>query len=180
VVLRDFTGFPEGLRDLLGVPFGIGGPVMDASGGIDADDAVRADAELPELFRDAAGFLDLGDEVLAFLVAAHGGTAAGWTPDGGNDGADHEAFAPDLVGELLQLVVGRIDTDVRVEKEQVNAIEFLAVDFGFGGAVEHRIEVDARLGARAALADEAGPHGVMQFREIVFGVVFHGTVFHAI
>ena len=36
VVLRDFAGFLEGLRDLLCVAFGIGGPVMDAGGGIDA------------------------------------------------------------------------------------------------------------------------------------------------
>jgi hypothetical protein len=60
---------------------------------------------------------------------------------------------------------------VGVEEENIDAIEFNAVDLGFGGEVEHGIEVDARFSAGAALADKAGPHGVVQFGE---GVGGHG------
>ena len=54
-----------------------------------------------------------------------------------------------------------------IEQEQIDAVEFHAVDFGLGGQVEHCVEVDERFGTRAALADEAGPHGVVKFRVVV-------------
>ena len=56
---------------------------------------------------------------------------------------------------------------MRIEKENIDAIELLATDFGFRGEVEHGIQVDARFGTGTALAHQAGPHGVVQFREIV-------------
>ena len=54
-----------------------------------------------------------------------------------------------------------------IEEEDVDAVEFDAVDAGLGGQVEHGVEVDRRLGAGAALADEAGPHGVVKLGVVV-------------
>ncbi len=54
-----------------------------------------------------------------------------------------------------------------VEKEEIDAVEARAVDAGFGGEVEHGVEVDAGFGAGTAFAHETGPHGVVQFRKIV-------------
>ena len=92
-------------------------------------------------------------------------------PVGGHTGAttepDHEALGPDLVGQRLQVVVGRVDARVRIEEKQIDAVEPHAIHFGGGGQVEHRVEIDGRLGARPALADQAGPHGVVQLRKLV-------------
>ena len=42
----------------------------------------------------------------------------------------------------------RVDADVRIEEEQIDAVELHAVDLGRGGEVEHRVEIDRRLGVR--------------------------------
>ena len=71
---------------------------------------------------------------------AHGRPAAGRRPDRGDNRADASPRDADLVGQRLQLVVGRVDADVRVEEEQVDAVELDAIDLGRGREVEHRIE----------------------------------------
>ena len=52
-------------------------------------------------------------------------------PVGGHTGATSDPttrfFAADLVGQPLQVVVGRIDADVRIEEEQIDAVELRAV-----------------------------------------------------
>ena len=64
---RDLAGFAKGLRDLLGVALRILVPFLHADGGVDADAAARADADVAHLFADRRGFLDLGDEALAVV-----------------------------------------------------------------------------------------------------------------
>ena len=54
---------------------------------------------------------------------------------------------------------------MRVEEEEVHAVELDAVDLGRGGQIEHGIQVDGRLGI-GAFADQAGPHGVVDFQGI--------------
>ena len=87
-------------------------------------------------------------------------------PVGGHTGATSEpttrSLRADLVGEPLEVVVGRVDADVRIEQEQVDAVELDAVDLRVRGQVEHRVEIDRRLGVRAAFADEARPHRVVK------------------
>ena len=64
--------------------------------------------------------------------------------------------------------------DVRIEEEQIDAVELHAVHLGGGGQIEHRVEIDRRLGVRAALADQAGPHGVVNRGILVLRA--HGIV----
>src|SRR5688572_8969911 len=56
---------------------------------------------------------------------------------------------------------------MRRNDEKVDAIEFLAVDLGLRGQLEQRVERDDRLTVAGALADDAGPHGIVQFRIIL-------------
>ena len=76
-------------------------------------------------------------------------------PVGGQTGATTEPTTKpcgtDFVGELLDAVIVDIDADVRVEQEEVDAVEFDAVDLGLGGEVEHGIEVDGRVRRRGCL-----------------------------
>ena len=55
---------------------------------------------------------------------------------------------------------------MRGEEEEVDAVELDPVDLGCGGEVEHRVEVDRRLGT-VPLADHAGPRRVVQLGEVV-------------
>ena len=84
---------------------------------------------------------------------------------GRDDRADHQVPRADLVGQPLQVVIGRIDVDVRIEEEQIDAVEFHAVDLRGGRQVEHGVEIDGRLGI-GTLADQAGPRGVVQFGKL--------------
>src|SRR5262249_40068648 len=59
-------------------------------------------------------------------------------------------------------------------EEDVDPIEPGAVDLRRSGQVEHRIQVDGRLGAGAPFADNAGPHRVMEFRVFVGMAATHG------
>ena len=77
----------------------------------------------------------------------------------------------ELCRRAFDAIVVDIDADVRVEQKQIDAIELDAIDFRFGGEVEHGIEVDARFRAGAAFADEAGPHGIVEFGKITVSML---------
>ena len=152
----------------LGVALRVFLPVRDPAGGINADDAVRAHAEIAQFPRDAAGFAHLLDKFLPLLLAAHGRAAAGWRPNRRNDRADDKAFGADFVREPFQIVIAGINAYMRVEQEQVHAVKLHAVHLRFGGEIEHRVEINGWFRAGAAFADEAGPHGVMKFWKSIF------------
>ena len=165
VIFGDVAGFAERLGDRLRDCLRDLAPNRpDAAGRVDAHDAVRPDAEFAQLLRDAAAFANLVDELVRDPRRS---PIAEPPPVGGQTGATTEPTtkprAPDLVGQALQIVVGRVDADVRVEQEQVDAVELDAVHLGGGGEVEHGVEVDGRFRVRP-FADEAGPHGVVKFR----------------
>jgi hypothetical protein len=63
-----------------------------------------------------------------------------------------------------------------IKQEQINPIESHAIDFGPGGQIEHRVEIDARLGPGTSFADQAGPHGIVKFRKIVGLRLSHGDI----
>ncbi len=63
---------------------------------------------------------------------------------------------------------------MRIEEEEIDAVELLSVDAGGGGAVEHGVEIDRRLGVGTALADQAGPHRIVNRGVLVLPA--HGVV----
>jgi hypothetical protein len=76
-----------------------------------------------------------------------------------------------FVRQPLNTGIVNINAGVRIEQKQIHAVEFDSVHLGFRREVEHRIELDARLGAGAALADQPGPHGVVKLGEIAVRVL---------
>ena len=54
-----------------------------------------------------------------------------------------------------------VDADVRIEQKQIDAVELDAVHRCVGGEIEHRVEIDRRLGVRS-LADQPRPHRVVE------------------
>ena len=78
-----------------------------------------------------------------------------------------------VVFALLVLIGGKMIVEaVRGEEEEIDAVEPDAVHLGRGGQIEHRVQVDRRLGT-FAFADHARPRGVVEFGEVVAGVVGH-------
>ena len=63
---------------------------------------------------------------------------------------------------------------MRVVEEEIDAVEFHAADIGFRGEIEHGVEVDERLGAGGAFADETGPGCVVEFGEVIGGHIILG------
>ena len=90
-------------------------------------------------------------------------------PVGGQTGATTEPITrlrcAALSASRFKIVVRGVDVDVRIEQEQIDAVELDAVDFGRGRQVEHRVEIDRRLGIRA-LADHSRPGGVVKFGKV--------------
>ena len=164
MVPRDRRGLFEGLGDLLLIGLGVLRPVRDGTGRIDADDSVRSDAQLAEGLGDPACLANRGEIVLPLAVIPHRRPVE---PDRRDHRSDHEPFLRDLAGDGLEVVVADVDVDVRVVEEDVDSVELGSVNLRRGGQVEHGIQVDGRLGARAPLADESGPHRVMQLRVFV-------------
>jgi len=77
----------------------------------------------------------------------------------------------DFFGETADARVVDVDADVGLEKEQVDAVELDAIYFGIGGELEHFVEVNAGFSAGTAFADEAGPHGIVKFGVVAFGML---------
>jgi len=158
----DFAGALEGVGDKLGVAGGVFGPVVGAPGSVDADDAGLAHAVVIKELGDAGGLFNREDEIVTILLGAEGGASDGAGPDGGDEGSDLEPVARDLVRHLLEGVVGEVGIGVGVEDEQIHAVEFLALDFGGDGELEHVVERDRWVVGAVFFSDEAGPHRVME------------------
>ena len=156
--------------DLRLVAFRILRPVRHAARGINPHHPVRPGAELPQPLANAAGLANLPDKLPAIFFAPHRRTAARRRPYRCNNRSDHKAPGQNLVGQSLDTVVIRINADVGVEEEKIHAVELDPVHLGLGREVEHGIEVNTGFGAGAAFADEAGPHGVVQFWIVVAAV----------
>ena len=67
--------------------------------------------------------------IVAVLVAAHGRAADGARPDRGDERADGQSLGGDSVGHGADRVVAGVGIGVRMEREQIDAFELLAVDF---------------------------------------------------
>src|SRR5690606_11979422 len=119
--LGDAAGLAEGLGDEPGVVFRVFVPSLYAGRAVDADAAGRTDADLAHLLADDAGLADLGEEALALFGIAHGRTAAGATPDRGDEGTDLEPEARNVVGLALDLVAVAVDRNMRIGKPEVDA-----------------------------------------------------------
>ena len=167
----DLRGLLEGVDDAGRISLRVLAPLLHAElGGVHADDAVLADAMLVEELGDAAGLLDREQELLLLFVGTHGGITHRATPDRSDERAHLQALGGDEVRHLLEVVLGDIGVGVRVEQEQIDAVELVAVDVGGDGHVEHLLEGDRRVIGVGFLADEAGPHRVVQFHERRGGV----------
>ena len=164
VIFGHLAALAEGLGDELGVALGVFVPGGHRRGRIDANHTVRTHAEVAQLLTNAAGLAHRGHPIGALRGIAHGRAIE---PHRSHHRAHHEPARLNLLGELLDAVVGDVDVDVRVVQEQVHAIELHAVDLGLGGVVEHLVEIDRRLGALPALAHQTRPHRIVQLRKIV-------------
>ena len=163
------ASFAECLRDQARVAVRILGPLRGAGRRIDAHDSVGPRAQFAQLTRDPAGFAHLRDELLPLLRAAHGRAAAGGRPHRRYHGPHHQVQRAHLLGEPREVVIARINANVRVEQEEVHAIELGSVgivQFGRGSQPQHGVQADGRFGIRP-FAYQTGPHGVVDAGEIV-------------
>src|SRR5262249_52443056 len=90
--------------------------------------------------------------------AAHGRSAARRWPHRRYERADDEAFGGDLVHHPFELAIARVDADVGIEQKEIDAVKPDAVRRRVRREIQHGIEIDRRLGARASLA--AGPWAI--------------------
>ena len=166
VVFGHLATLTESLGDELGVALGVFVPGGHRRGRIDADHTVGAHAQIAQLLTNAAGLAHRSHPIGALRGVTHGRSIK---PNRSHHRTHHKPARLDLIGELLDTVVADVDIDMRVVKKQVHTIELHAVDLGLGRVVEHRIQIDRRLGTRPALADQSGPHRIVQLREIIGG-----------
>ena len=171
VVGGDLRSLLKSVDDAGGVRLFIFAPLGDAElGRVDADDAVFADAMLVEQLGDATGLIDREQELLLLFVGTHRRISDRARPDRRHERTDVQALGGDQVGHLLQIVFRDVGVGMGVEKEEIHAIELMPVDVGGDGHVEHVLEGDGRVIRIGLLADEAGPHGVVQFHDVGYGV----------
>ena len=169
VTLRDVACLAERTHDPLRIRVGIVRPLARTCRRVDAHDAVRTDAQIAKSPTDRARLTHLRQEVPAILVAAHGRSAASRRPHRRDKRSDDESPRRDVVGQALQIGARRIDAQVGIEEEQIDAVEPGAVDRRRRGEVEHRVEINGRLRSRAAFPDQPRPHRVVELR---IGVLF--------
>ena len=129
---------------------------------VDPDHAVSAHAVLVEDARDAAALPHRVDEARARVGRAHRAVADRARPDRRDERADREVALRDRVGEAAEVRLRRVRVDVRMEEEEVDAVEAAPARARLRGEVEHALERDRRMVGARLLADESGPHGVVQ------------------
>ena len=113
---------------------------------------------------DPAAHLDRLEELGLRRVVAHGGITHRARPDRGNKRADLEALRSDHLGDAAEFVIRGGGIGVGEEKKVIDSVEFLSIDLGRGGEIEHAFEGNRRLlPVAVAFTDETGPHGIVQF-----------------
>src|SRR5215471_10755465 len=115
MAFRNRTCFPEGFNDAFGIPDRILRPLRRTARRIDADDSVRPNTDVPELFSDGTRFANLSQKVLTLLSRTHGGTAIRRRPYRSHQRSDHELSFRDAICKPLEFVVIGIDAYVRIE-----------------------------------------------------------------
>ena len=126
----DPAGLAEGFGDQLGAADRVLVPLAHAGRAVHPDAAGRTDADFAHLLADGAGLADLGQKPRAVIGAAHGRAAARPTPDGGDEGADLQAEAGDMVRHPPHLARIGVDGEMRGGDEQVDAVKLLSVRRG--------------------------------------------------
>src|SRR5689334_4149577 len=116
VILGDFATLPKSRGNLFR-PVRITDPTRSICRRIDSDDAVGPDSYLPQFFGNSGRLPDLFDKAMLFLWVAHRGSSPGGRPNRRHYRTNGQVFRSKLVGELLQLVVRRIDTNMGVRQE---------------------------------------------------------------
>ena len=163
VVLGDRRGLLERLGDLLRVALRILRPLRRARRRVDADDAVVADAEVAQLPGDARRPCAPASGT---PCAPRRSPIADPPPVGGQTGATSEPttrpFARILSASRFRSSSVESMLTCGSKRNRSTPSNSAAVRPRRGGQVEHRVEVDRRLCARAALADEARPHRVVE------------------
>src|SRR5579863_6803000 len=61
-------------------------------------------------------------------------------------------------------------------KKEIDAVESHAIHLGVSGQVQHGLQVDGRLGV-GTLADQSGPHGVVERRVRIAGHLYFLAVY---
>ena len=154
------------IRLLLAVRIALG-PIGNAAGRIDPHDAVGANAQLAQPAGDAAAFADLRQKRLPLVVGPHRRAAAGRRPNRRHDRADRPGCAAWPCRPAVSVRRPRQSMSTcGANREQIDAVELDAVDFGRGRQVEHRVQIDRRLGV-GPFADDARPGRIVELGEIV-------------
>ena len=163
------TGAAEGVGDQRRVALRILRPRGGIDAGIDPDDSIRPHTQRLQFIADHACFADLLNEARPLVLGSRGRVP----PDRRHQRTGDQVPGLQLPGELLQVRIRGIDVHVRSHQEQIDAVEFHAVDLRRGSEVDHPVQFDDGVGRVRSLSDYAGPGCVVQFR-IVVGVA-HGT-----
>ena len=139
-------------------------PGLDAGRGIDADAAGRPDADA----RASAGrwrqaLRTCVEEALALVGRRPWPSRRRRRPRSARrtsrpSGRSRRCGRPTRLTSSLSLSMSTCGS----ARNRSTPSNFCAVDLGIGGQLEQRIERDDRLGIGRALADDAGPHGVVE------------------
>ena len=162
-LLRDIARLPERLGNLLRVARRILRPVRRARRRVDADDAVLADAECRAASsrsrRPCAPASESSCDPLRSPIAEP-------PPVGGHTGATTDPTTSPLPRILSASRFRSSSVESMLtcgsNRNRSTPSNFAPFDVGLRRQVEHRVEIDRRFGARTALADQAGPHGVVK------------------
>ena len=99
-----------------------------------------------------------------------------WAATRGHQGSHHEPSRCDLVGSRFKSSSVESMLVCGSKRKRSTPSNRDAVDRGLRRQIEHRVQIDRRFGARAALADETGPHRVVQRRPSVLRTIVHRSL----
>ena len=89
------------------------------------------------------------------------------SPDRRHQGTDHKAVARDVIDQTLDVIWRAVDRKMRIGEPKIDALELLAIELGVGRELEQRSSEMIGSVSPRALADDAGPHGVVKFGVVV-------------
>ena len=116
---------------------------------------------------DAAGLFYLAKKLCALGFRTHRRTSTRRRPDRCDKRSNDQIFFRNLCRDPFQLIVRRINPDVRIEKKKIDSIKLNTTDRCTRREIEHRIKADDGLGSRRTLANKSGPECVVQIGKLM-------------
>src|SRR5258706_8028913 len=119
---------------------------------------MRTNTQSAQYFSNMARLANHLYKLFALFFIAHRRA----TPYGSNQASNFQIQATELIGQFFNSIVGEVNSDVRIEKTEIDTVKFNTAYIGCCSHFEHRVKINRRLRI-GSFSHDTLPGSLLQF-----------------